>query len=227
MSASHSSEIRVILIDDHTLVRAGLSMLLNSQAGIRVVGEAADRASAIEVIRRERPDIVLLDPELGTEQSIHFLPELLAAGHSTRVILLASKPDPPVHHEAVRLGAVGIVLKEQSPQVLFKAIHKVYAGEVWLDRAMMASVLAELGRRRSDGHLDPEAVKIATLTDRERDVVALIGEGLKNKHIAERLSISETTVRHHLTSIFDKLGVADRLELMKYAYEHDLVSVSR
>jgi DNA-binding NarL/FixJ family response regulator len=118
---------------------------------------------------------------------------------------------------------MGLVLKEQAPEVLLKAIEKVYAGEVWIERAMLASVLDEvvMGRARPAG---AEERRISALTERERTVIALVGQGLKNKQIGERLAISETTVRHHLSSIFDKLGVESRLELMIFAHRHGLTS---
>ena len=123
---------------------------------------------------------------------------------------------------ALRLGASGIVGKDQPADVLFKAIEKVHAGEVWVDRVLMATILGAMSSTGERRTADPEAAKIALLTARERQIIAVVGEGLKNKRIAERLRISEATVRHHLTSIFDKLGVSGRLELTVYAYQHGL-----
>jgi DNA-binding NarL/FixJ family response regulator len=123
------------------------------------------------------------------------------------------------------LGARGLVLKEKAAEVLLQAIMKVHAGEAWLERTMMANVLDALGHTSRHRQTDPEAAKIAMLTARECDVIALLGEGLKNQQIATRLHISETTVRHHLTVIFDKLEVVDRLELVVYAYRHGLVKL--
>jgi len=130
-----------------------------------------------------------------------------------------------MHRQAVRLGAVGLVPKERDPEVLLEAITKVAAGEVWLDNLLVASVLSEMTRRpRSSTPLDPETIKMKSLTAREREIITLIGQGLKNQTIADRLCISEATVRHHLTSIYGKLTVGDRLELAIYAYRHGLVS---
>jgi len=131
--------------------------------------------------------------------------------------------DPEAHREAVRRGAMGLVLKEHAAETLLEAIAKVGAGEVWLEPSMVARVLGELTRpQTAQQPISPEAAKIATLTAREREVITLVGEGLRNQHIAERLYISEATVRHHLTAIFAKLGVADRFELAIYAYQHGL-----
>lgn len=126
------------------------------------------------------------------------------------------------HRQAIRHGAMGLVLKEQAPEVLLKAIEKVYAGEVWLDHAMLTSVLNELALGKAAPPANAEARRIAMLTERERDVIALVGEGLKNKQIGDRLAISSTTVGHHLTSIFNKLGVESRLELVIFAHRHSL-----
>jgi DNA-binding NarL/FixJ family response regulator len=116
---------------------------------------------------------------------------------------------------------MGVVLKEQAPEVLLKAIQKVHAGEVWLDRTMLASVLGELTANRATP-VDAEAAHIAMLTGREYEVIAQVRQGLKNKQIANHLGITETTVRHHLSSIFDKLGVASRLELVIFAHQRGL-----
>ena len=227
MSVLNSQPIRVLLIDDHAVVRTGLRMLIESRSGMRVVGEAANRSDALAATAREQPDIILLDLDLGGSSSLDFLPELLSAAATARVLTLTGVRDPELHRRAVRLGVMGVVVKEKAAEVLLRAIEKVHAGEVWLERAMITRVLREMTRRDEPTQTDPEAAKIATLTAREREVIALIGEGLKNQQIARRLFISETTVRHHLTAIFAKLGVADRLELVIYAYRHGLAKPPR
>jgi DNA-binding NarL/FixJ family response regulator len=126
----------------------------------------------------------------------------------------------------VRLGALGVVRKDQAASVLLKAIERVHAGEAWLDRTMVARVLSDLARP-AEPPSNPEAAAIASLTDRECQVIQLICEGLQNKLIADRLAISEATVRHHLTSIFSKLRLNSRLELVIYAYQHDLARPPR
>ncbi len=221
MSNGSTNLIRVLLIDDHVVMRMGLRMLIENQPGLRVVGEATDRGAAILSAAREQPDIILLDLDLGDESGLDILPELRAAAEGARVIVLTGIRDPAEHRQAVRLGATGMVLKEQAVDTLVKAIERVHAGETWLDPALVAHVLADRSRARGQD-ADPKAARIAALTEREREVIALIGEGLKNRQIGERLSISETTVVHHLTSIFAKLGVANRLELVTYAYRHGL-----
>ncbi len=220
MTAARLEPIRILLVDDHTLMRAGLETLIAQRPGLQVVGEAANRVQAVAMASAEQPDIILLDLDLGSENSIDFLPELLATAPNARVILLTGLNNPELHRRAVHLGAMGLVLKEEATAVLVKAIEKVYAGEIWLNRTMVASVLGE--RSKAKEQVDPEQAKIATLTPRERDVIALIAEGLTNKQIADRLFVSEATVGHHLGSIFNKLGVANRLQLVVYAYKHGL-----
>jgi DNA-binding NarL/FixJ family response regulator len=200
-------------------------LLIESRPGFVVVGEAANHADALSLAAREQPDIILLDLALGIESGRVLLPELRSAASQSRVLVLTGVSDAAEHRQAIRHGAIGLVLKEQAPEVLLKAIEKVYAGEVWLDRAMLASVLGELVVGGAEP-VDTEATRIAMLTDREREVIALVGEGLKNKQIGDRLSITETTVRHHLTSIFTKFGVESRLEMVIFAHRHGLTKWS-
>jgi two-component system, NarL family, nitrate/nitrite response regulator NarL len=218
MTVAQTNPIRILLLDDHVVMRAGLRMLIASQPGLRVVAEAATGAEGLEVMRREEIDIVLLDLDLGTERGLDILPELRAAGHA-QVIVLTGTRDSAEHLQAVRLGALGLVLKDHVIGDLVTAIRTVHAGEAWIAPRLLASLLGDNTRLPAD---DRDTTSIITLTTRERMVVALLCEGLKNRQIAERLSISETTVVHHLTSIFAKLGVANRLELVTYAYRHGL-----
>ena len=223
VSTAGPNHIRVLLVEDHTVMRMGLRLLIESHPGLMVVGEAANGTGALEIIGYANPDVILLDLDLGVEHGVDLLPALATTAPDARVLILTGVREIQEHRQAIRAGAMGLVLKDQAPEVLLKAIEKVYAGEVWLDRAMLASVLNEV-RAGSPKPSNADAARIAMLTERERDVLALIGEGLKNKQIAKRLSISETTVGHHLTSIFDKLGVESRLELVIFAHRHGLSS---
>lgn len=216
-----------MLIDDHVVVRTGLRMIIQNRPGMLVVGEAGNGDDALVLAASEHPDIILLDLDLGGDSGIGLIADLLGAASDARIIVLTGLRDPEVHRKAVSLGALGIVRKEKAATVLISAIERVHAGEAWLDPILMADVLSDITRSSKGRRPDPEAGKIATLTNREREVIALIGEGIKSKEIAGRLFISETTVRHHLTSIFDKLGVADRIELLIYAYRHGLASPPR
>ncbi|HSF29680.1 MAG TPA: response regulator transcription factor, partial [Candidatus Tectomicrobia bacterium] len=176
--------IRILLVDGHTMVRAAFRMLLESQPGVAVVGEASGPEEALAAVIRERPDIVLLDLDLGNANGLDFLPQLHAAAPTIHVVVLTGVHDVEMHRRAVRLGAVGLVHKEESAGRLLEAIAKVYAGEVWLDSLLVASVLSEMTRSRTSQPVDPEELKIKALTARERQIIKLVGQGMKNRAIA-------------------------------------------
>jgi len=225
--------IRVLALDHHTLMRAGLRLLLSQAsepaypsytARFEVVGEAGDSAEALRLASQTKPDVILLELNLGGELNTEIIPELIKAAPQARIILLTGVEDRSIQRLAVQMGAIGVVSKKENGQTLYKAIEKVHAGEVWIDRNMMASVLTNLAQARRAGP-NPEAERIAALSEREREVIALIGQGMKNKQIAKCMTISETTVRHHLSSIYQKLEVADRLELSIFAYRNGLAEL--
>ena len=221
---SHKA-IRILLIDDHQVVREGLKMLIESHAGFKVTGEADNGSAALKILEKNGVDIVLLDLDLGSENGLDLLPKLLAVAEKTKVLVLTGTRSEEDHRRAILLGAMGIVQKEKASDHLLKAIQKVFAGEVWYDRTKMGSVFADMLSSGKNKDLSSDEAKIATLTDRELEVIHLIALGLKNKPIGEKLFISETTVRHHLTSVFGKLGVGSRLELIIYAFKHGLAKV--
>ncbi len=220
-----TSAIRLIIIDDHVVVRAGLRMLLENCPGFEVVGEAGMLPQALEVAKSCDCDVILLDLDLSGNDGCELIAPLLKLQPRAHILILTGLRDPNLARRVTTLGARGIVLKEHASEALLKAIECVHRGELWMDRSLMASLISDL--RRPPEPLDRETVKIESLTPRERDVIALIGEGLKNKEIAKRLFLSETTVRHHLTSIFAKLEVDDRLELVIYAYRHGLIKPAK
>jgi two-component system, NarL family, nitrate/nitrite response regulator NarL len=222
MSTLHLQSIRVLIVDDHGIMRAGLRMLLESQPEVTVVGEAATCADALALATCTQPNIIILDLDLGGENAIESIPTLLRTAPETRILVLTGVRDPEIHRQAIRQGALGLVFKEKAVETLLQAITRVRAGEVWLEPTMIARVLGDLTRPQPSPPTSPETAKIARLTEREREVITLVGEGLRNRHIAERLCISEATVRHHLTAIFAKLDVSDRFELAIYAYQHGL-----
>jgi two-component system, NarL family, nitrate/nitrite response regulator NarL len=211
---------RILLIDDHPVIRKGLRALLGEYPEFEVVGEAGSRSEALALVASERPNLALLDLDLGSTTSLDFLSELLAAGGGMQVLVLTGVRDKDLHRQALQLGAMGIVLKDHAAEILIEAIQKVSGGEVWLDRSMLVALLGSTHRANTD----PERVKINMLTEREREIIRLLAEGLRNKQIGERLFISEITVRHHLTSIFNKLAVSDRVELLIYAYRNGIVA---
>lgn len=209
-----------MMVEDHVSIRAGLRLLLESHDNFIVVGEAKEMADARDVFEREKPELVLLDLDLRGESGLDLIAEFTSKG--ARVLVLTGLVDEEQHQRCLRLGARGLIRKEQTHTVLLKAIEKVNQGEVWFDRTMMRDLLSDVLKQKDEKESDPEEAKIASLTDRELEVIGLVREGRKNKQIAERLFISDTTVRHHLTSIFGKLGVSDRLELVIYSYKYGL-----
>jgi DNA-binding NarL/FixJ family response regulator len=210
-----------LLVDSQSLLRAGLRLILEEEPEFAVVSEASSREEALEGARL-RPDIILLNLNSGAEPNLDLLTDLSIVAEGARVLVLIGDCDLECRRRVVRLGVKGLVQKTESPDRLIAAVKRVYAGEVWLDPKTISHVLDDLLRpgdaKQSDGVLS-NGVR---LTARERDIIALIGEGLKNKQIAERLCISEPTVRHYLTSIFEKVGVKGRQGLIVYAYQHGL-----
>ena len=216
--------ITIMIIDDHVVIRSGLRMLIEHDQRMQVVAQAGSRGEALERAEAERPDVIILDLVLGDDDGLSFLPELCQASPGSRVLVLTGVQNSDAHRRAIRRGAMGIVLKEHAADQLLKAIRKVNEGEVWIERSMMGSMIQEFNKPQM---VDPEVTKIDSLTDREREVIALVGEGLKNKQVGERLFISETTVTHHLSSVFSKLEVSDRLELIIYAFRHGLAKMPK
>jgi DNA-binding NarL/FixJ family response regulator len=199
-------------------------MLLENEPGFLVVGEAAHAREAVELISREHPAIVLLDLDLGTESALDVISELTSGGTGVRVLILTGLRDRDLHRRAIRLGAAGVVLKEQAADLLIRAIRRVVAGEVWIDRGTTAVILDEMRKGATAGVVDPHAGRIASLTAREREIISLVAQGHGTSQLAEMLTISEKTVRNHLVSIYDKLEVSERLELALYAVKHGLAS---
>jgi two-component system, NarL family, nitrate/nitrite response regulator NarL len=217
-------QIRILMVDDQLIVREGLRMLIENHPGTKVVAMASTRSEALETVGREAIDLIILNLELGGYSALSFIPQLRDATKTARILVLTGQRDSETHQKAAQLGAMGVVLKENAAELLLKAIEKVYKGEAWLDRLTLGSLLWHMSNEEVSTP-DPQTKKISSLTDRERQVIGLIAEGLKNRQIAERLFISPTTVTHHLSSIYSKLGVSDRLELVIYAFSNRLAKI--
>lgn len=215
--------IRILLVDDHKTMLWGLERLIQAEGpAFELVGSASDGAEAKALCASLKPDIVLLDLDLKGSSSLEFLPALLENGVSKAVILSANR-DQSTLASSVKLGARGVVSKEAPTEDVLAAVKKVHGGELWLDQSLMQALLGQLVAPAAP-KVDPEAERIASLTAREREVVKLIvqGNGALNKDLAERAFISERTLRNHLTTIYQKLDVANRLELYVYATKHGL-----
>ncbi len=219
----NTPKIRVLLVCQERVIRAALRALIDGQDGTKVIGEIEHVDTALEAILTERPDVTLLDPDHYGGRPVAEM--LQAVMTRTRIILLTGNPESTTVSEALGNGAVGLVLKQQAPEVLIKAITKVHEGELWLDRAATSRLLAELTRTDHLDRNDPETERAELLTRRERQVISLVGEGLRNSQIAARLRISEVTVRNHLTSTFRKLELENRFQLVIYAFQNGLATL--
>jgi len=214
---------RILVVDDHAIFREGVRMLLERDAQVSVIAEAADAQEALASAEREQPDIILLDVDLAGFDALELVELLQAAATEARIILLTGLQGAELQARALRLGVRGFVQKEQSAELLLKAIRKVRSGELWFDRSALGTAMTRLLR----GESEEGAAAAPGLTRRELEIVRLIGEGLTNDEIAERLDISEKTVRNYLTVVFEKTGVRDRLHLAIYAYRHGLAKLPR
>jgi DNA-binding NarL/FixJ family response regulator len=219
-SAPSPAAVRILLVDDHAMFREGVKLLLSRQPRFEVIGEAGDPEEALALAAREQPDVVLLDIDLAGDSGLDILAALQASAPKSDIIVLTGMRDPGLQARALRSGARGFVQKDQHGELVLQAIQKVREGEVWFDRSTIGAAVSRLMSGES-----AEEEQLGTLTAREIDITRLVGEGLKNDAIAERLFISEKTVRNHLTVIFDKVGVRDRLHLAIYSYRRGLAKL--
>lgn len=216
--------ISVLLVDDHPTMLWGLQKLIEGEAPcMALAGVARNCDDALAQASRHKPDVILLDIDLGGSNSLGIISGLMANGIS-RVLILSSTADQTLLDQAVRSGARGILHKSAAPADVLKAIDKVSKGELWLDHVALGRVLDHFLNPGAAAKPDPEANRRASLTVKERKVIQAVveGNGALNKAIAERLFISEYTLRNHLTAIYQKLHVANRLELYVYAVKHGL-----
>lgn len=220
-----TSPIRIMLVDDHKTMLWGLEKLLEGAAPeMVVVGTAHNNDSALREGARLRPDLIVLDLDLEGRSSIEILPQLLEQS-GAKVMILSGNREQGLLTQAVKLGARGVVGKEAPAEEVLNSIRAVHRGDMCLEPALMNALL---GQRPAPARADPEAARIATLTPKERKIVAVVvdGNGAPNKELATRLFIAEPTLRNNLTTIYQKLGVANRLELYVYAVKHGVTNVT-
>jgi two-component system nitrate/nitrite response regulator NarL len=216
--------ITIVIADDHGLFRAGLRRLLESESDLRVVAEAANGSEAVDAVHALKPDILLLDLCIAGRAGLDVLRALATpAQPMPRTIVLATAIDDELALEALRLGAQGILLKDTAPPLLFKSVRAVANGQCWLGREHVSNLVRHLQMTRNTADHDQPRRTAFGLTPRERQVVSAIADGSTNRDIAQRYSVSADTVKHHLTNIFDKCGVSNRLELALFAVHHRLV----
>src|SRR5262245_54696551 len=219
--------VRIVLADDHPIVRDGLKKLLKLEEDFEVVGEAGDGREVLEKVQELDPDVLLLDLRMPNLDGLAALQALQQHNRRTRVIVLTASEDKNEFVQAMKLGCSGIVLKQTAPDLIVKSIRKVHGGEIWLDSHTTAAVMRQFstgleGSGAAQGGPQGKGRERSPLSAREREIVALVAQGYKNKEMAEKMFISEQTVKNHLHNIFDKLGVSDRLELALYAIHKGL-----
>jgi two-component system, NarL family, nitrate/nitrite response regulator NarL len=216
-------KIDIVISDDHALFREGLRKLLEAEPGISIVGEAVDGEETLKVVRQLKPHVLLLDLSLPKLSGLEVLAELSKLELPTRTIMLTAAIEREQVVEALELGVRGIVLKHSALQLLLKSIRCVNEGQYWIGQEGVSDLIQAL-RRMKPSHNVSKAPHNFGLSSREMEVIGLIVAGYTNKDLARELGISENTAKHHLTNIFDKLGVSNRLELVLYAVDHGLVA---
>jgi DNA-binding NarL/FixJ family response regulator len=234
LGTSSKSKIRIVVADDHPIFRDGLCRLLALEEDFEVVAQAQDGRQVLDVLQQHEPDILLLDLKMPGLDGLATLQRLQIAKNKTRVIVLTASDDKNEFVQAMKLGTSGIVLKQTATELLIKSIRKVHAGEIWLDSHTTAAVIRQFVANDEAQPMPAAAMHAlpavaatrererSPLSQREREIVALVAQGFKNKEMAEKMFISEQTVKNHLHNIFDKLGVSDRLELALYAIHNNL-----
>lgn len=212
--------VRVVVAEDQALVRAGLVTILGTDPGIEVVADVDNGERAVAAVRRERPDVALLDVRMPVMDGLTALRQIVADLPATRVLVLTTFGDDEVVLDALRSGADGFLLKDTRPEDLLAAVHAVAGGQVRVDPQVAGAVVAQL-RRRGGVPRGPE--RLEALTAREREVLALLARGLSNAEVAGELFVSAGTVKTHVASVLAKLGVRDRVQAVVVAYETGLV----
>lgn len=212
---------RILIVDDHTIFRAGLSALLSGQPEFKIVGEASDGDEALKLVEKLKPDILLLNLLMPKKNGMEVLEALAKSGNGVRTIVLSAEAEGQEVSRAFELGARGLVLKDSAAATLFKSVRAVMAGQYWVGRKSVSSLIQTLkhyGDSASSGK-----PRNYGLTPREMEIIRAVVSGFPNKEIAHKFGISEQTVKHHITNIFDKLGVYNRLELTLFAFHHGIV----
>jgi two-component system, NarL family, nitrate/nitrite response regulator NarL len=214
--------VRILIVEDHPIVRYGLRRLLESEPGFMVVGEATDGLEALSLARELSPQIMLLDLAIPRRSGLEVLREMAGLGLPTRTIIVTALMQKNEMAQALQLGTRGIILKETAADLILESIRTVMKGQYWVGRESVSD-LVELVRRLLPRV--PSAAKRANfgLTVREMEVISGLGAGYTNGEIAQKLGVSEQTVKHHLTNIFDKLGLSNRMEVVLFAVSHHLI----
>ena len=214
-------EIKILLADDHPIFRDGLKRLLEAEPGFKVIGEASNGVEAVRLVKQMKPELLLLDLSMPQQTGIEAIRELGSLGASVRIILLTAAAEKSQIVEALQLGARGVVLKDSATQLLIQASRTVMGGEYWVGREQVSYLVQYLRTLMQTTAQETKQRKFG-LTPRELEIVSAVVAGFANKEIASHFKISEDTVKHHLSNIFDKLGVSTRLELALFAVNQSL-----
>jgi NarL family two-component system response regulator LiaR len=214
---SQAESIRILIVDDHAIVREGQRALIGTEPGMEMVGEAADGVQAVEMARSLQPDVILLDLVMPRKGGVEAIEEIKAENPMARILVLTSFAEDEKVYAAIKAGALGYLLKDASPQEILGAIREVYRGEPSMSPAIAQKLVREL-QRSSD--LPPTE---EPLTGREIEILKLVAQGLTNPEIAEKLVISERTVGTHVSNILSKLHLANRTQAALYAWREGLV----
>jgi len=227
VSPARNAELtRILIADDHPIFRDGLRMLLETQREFRVVGEAADGEEVIRLVPELKPDVLLLDLVMPRCSGLDVLREMGRLSTPVRTIILTAAVESSKMVQAIQLGARAVVLKHSATEALFECVHTVMADRYWVASDIVSDLMQALRKFQPPPSRGTES-RTFGLTARELEVIATVVAGYTNKDIAQKFSISEHTVKNHLTNIFDKLGVSNRLELMLFGLEHRLTGNSQ
>jgi two-component system nitrate/nitrite response regulator NarL len=218
----HDPCVRILIADDHTLQRDALKKLLEKERDFRVVGVTRTGSGIRDQVARLNPEVLLLDLNMRRESGLEIVRSLNNSAHKVRVILLTTSVEDGDVVEALRLGACGVVMKHTAPQLLYKGIRAVMSGEYWVDHKSISDLLCALKTARAAARKF-ESSNFLGLTRRELEMMRAVMEGCTNRDIAQKFSISAQTVKHHLTSIFHKVGVSNRLELSLFAMNNRVI----
>jgi len=217
--------IAIVIADDHPIFCDALKQLLSLEPDFEVVAQVGNGDQVLAVVEQLRPDILLLDLKMPGKHGLSVLEKMQSVENNvTKVIVLTGSEDKNEFVQAMKLGTSGIVLKQSPTDLLLKSIRKVHAGEIWLDSDTTAAVMRQFATAEAypSNSSNGRTRERAPLSQREREIVVLVAQGFKNKEMAQKMFISEQTIKNHLHNIFDKLGVSDRLELALYAIHNKL-----
>ena len=215
-SSSDQESIRVMIADDHPVLRQGLGVALGGYPEMVLVGEAANGEQAVHLAAETKPDVIIMDMQMPDKDGITAIQEIIRANAAVKILVLSSYPDDTIIVQAIKVGALGYVLKDSTTEQLIEAIHKVNLGEVALHPTAAAKLLQEIKQSKS------ETSPIVPLTDRELEVLRCLGQGMSNEEIAAELVISVRTVASHVRNILNKLQLANRTQAALYAVQHGI-----